>query len=194
MLIYRLTDILFSPGKVVLFMSTDTLEKQSKGGNKKGFLSKLPSNLPFVPVIRRPDYQLRRLRLRMPKNIPTAIIITLIFTGLFFVYIGGFYYMTTDDLRTTYPDPLTGDPTFIWKTELNEQTIAEGVAAGILMLTGASGFYLIHYSTHYSYSQNHATKLMLIGLVLTIFALAGLARLLYIKLWQIEDLIKSGRA
>ncbi|NHJ48494.1 MAG: hypothetical protein FK733_11980 [Asgard group archaeon] len=173
-------------------MSSDTKTKQSKGGSKKSFLSKLPSNIPFVPVIRRPDYQLRRVRLKFPRSIPTALVIALMLSGVFFIYIGGFYYVTTENLRTTYPHPNTGEPKFIWMNELNEQTIVEGVAAGILMFIGAGGFYLVHYSTQYAYSPSQATKILLIGLALILLSFAALARLFYVKVWLIRDLIMQG--
>ncbi|NHK32989.1 MAG: hypothetical protein FK730_16700 [Asgard group archaeon] len=173
-------------------MSNDKINKQSKGGNtKKSFLKKLPSNIPFAPLIRRPDYQLRRVRLQLQRKIPTAIIITVILTGIFFVYIGGFYYLTEDRVYSTYPDPITQEPSFIWKNTMRDQTTFEGVTAGILMFTGASGFYLMHYSTQYAYSPSQATKLLLIGMILAILSLAGLARFFYIKVYSIRDILES---
>jgi hypothetical protein len=174
-------------------MSNDRNNKQTKGGNNtKSFLKNLPSNIPFAPFIRRPDYQLRETKLRFPSKIPTAIIITLILTGIFFVYIGGFYYLTEDNVYSTYPDPISNEPSFIWKNTMRHQTTFEGVTAGILMLTGASGFFLIHYSAHYAYSPSQATKLLMIGLILATLSLAGLARLFYVKIYSVRDIIDSG--
>jgi hypothetical protein len=172
-------------------MSSDTKIKQSKGGSYGNFLSRLPSNLPFVPVVRRPDYQLRRAKLRFPRKIPTAFLITLMLSGVFFIYIGGFYYLTNENLRTTVTHPITDEPAFIWMNELNEQTIVEGVAAGILMFIGAGGFYLVHYSTHFAYSPSQATKILLIGLALILLSLAALARLFYVKVWLYNDWIQG---
>ncbi|NHJ38992.1 MAG: hypothetical protein FK731_03090 [Asgard group archaeon] len=173
-------------------MSNDKTTNQSKGGNKKrSFLKKLPSNIPFAPILRRPDYQLRQVKLRFPRKIPTAIIITIILTGVFFVYIGGFYYLTEDTVYSTYPDPITNEPSFTWKNTLRDQTTFEGVTAGILMFTGASGFFLMHFSTQYAYSPNLATKLMLIGLVIALLSLAGLARLFYIKVYSVRDILEA---
>jgi hypothetical protein len=171
-------------------MSNDKINKQSKGGNNsKSFLKKLPSNIPFAPFIRRPDYQLRKVRLRFPRKIPTALIITLILTGVFFVYIGGFYYLTEDRVYSTYPDPISHEPSFIWKNTMRDQTTFEGVTAGILMLTGASGFFLMHYSAQYAYSPSQATKLLLIGMILALLSLAGLARLFYVKVYLVRDIL-----
>ena len=135
------------------------------GGNKKSFLKTLPSNLPFPKLIRRPDYQLRNLRFKWKNpSINVLFIIILIFSRTFFIYIGGFYYITNDDNITIFTDPITGDPSVIWKDNLDNQTIFEGIAAGTTMSIGASGFYLIHLSSQYSYSPTVTAKYLVIGL------------------------------
>ncbi|MHA1122508.1 MAG: hypothetical protein ACTSPC_06820, partial [Candidatus Heimdallarchaeota archaeon] len=44
------------------------------------------------------------------------------------------------------------------------QFLVEGMAAGFLMFIGAGGFFLIHYSTQYAYSQKNATILLVMGI------------------------------
>jgi hypothetical protein len=74
---------------------------------------------------------------------------------------------------------------------MRDQTTFEGVTAGILMFTGASGFFLMHYSTQYAYSPSQATKLLLIGMILAILSLAGLARLFYVKVYLVRDILDN---
>ncbi|NHJ86665.1 MAG: hypothetical protein FK734_14470 [Asgard group archaeon] len=182
-------------------MSKNNKRKDTKNGKtQKDFLDRLPSNLPFVPFLRRPDYQLRHVKFTKLKQIKhwklnATLLLAMIFIGTFFIYTGGFYYLSRDKNYTYVLDPITQDPEFIWQN-LNEQTIPEGIAAGILMSTGASGFFLIQKSTQYAYSQNTAIKYLLGGIALVTFALLALMSMLITKLdlWKelfgLEDTIR----
>jgi magnesium-transporting ATPase (P-type) len=144
-------------------------------GNDKHFLEKLPSNLPFPPFIRRPNYQLRNTKLRFNKRKYVALFLVIIFLGTFFIYIGGFYYTNNDRNAAFVPDPdKNGQPGPIWKYTLSEQTILEGITFGTLCCVGSSGMYLMHQSTHYAYSPSIAAKYLLIGVALTLFAMTGI--------------------
>lgn len=127
----------------------------------KPFLEKLPSKIPFAPIVRRPDYQLRHVRLSAPTAIPIQLILAVIFIGLFFIYIGGFYDLAQEP--PAFGQDGNGDPIVVIK-ELNHQFLVEGMAAGFLMFIGAGGFFLIHYSTQYAYSQRNATILLIMGI------------------------------
>ncbi|NHJ48493.1 MAG: hypothetical protein FK733_11975 [Asgard group archaeon] len=129
---------------------------------KKTFLERLPSNLPFMPVVRRPDYQLRHVRLSAPTSIPIQLVITAVFIGLFFIYIGGFYDLAQDPVPA-FGSGQNDEPIVIFN-RLNHQYLVEGIAAGFLMFIGAGGFFLIHYSTQYAYSPRNSTILLLMGI------------------------------
>jgi len=133
----------------------------------KPFLDRLPSKIPFAPIVRRPDYQLRHVRLSAPTAIPIQLILAVIFIGLFFIYIGGFYDLAQEP--PAFGQNADGSPMVIIK-ELNHQFLVEGMAAGFLMFIGAGGFFLIHYSTQYAYSQRNATILLIMGIAIVVLA------------------------
>ncbi|MBN1329560.1 MAG: hypothetical protein JXA54_08815 [Candidatus Heimdallarchaeota archaeon] len=128
----------------------------------KPLLDRLPSNIPFTPIVRRPDYQLRQVRLSAPTSIPIQLIIAVVFIGLFFIYIGGFYDLAQDPVPAFGQDN-DGNPVVIISS-LNHQYLVEGIAAGFLMFIGAGGFFMIHYSTQYAYSPKNATILLVMGM------------------------------
>lgn len=149
-----------------------TSASESKKENKS-FLERLPSNLPFAPIVRRPDYQLRHVRLSAPTSIPIQLVIAVIFIGLFFIYIGGFYDLAQDPVPA-FGSSSDGDPVVILN-RLNHQYLVEGIAAGFLMFIGAGGFFLIHYSTQYAYSPRNSTILLLMGIGIVVIAWIAVA-------------------
>ena len=140
--------------------------KSKKKDSSKTILDRLPSSLPFAPIVRRPDYQLRQVRLSAPTSIPIQLVIALVFIGLFFIYIGGFYDLAQDPVPAFGQDA-NGDPIVIM-TRLNHQYLVEGIAAGFLMFIGAGGFFMIHYSTQYAYSPRNATILLIMGIMVVV--------------------------
>jgi len=147
----------------------------------KSLLERLPSNLPFLPVVRRPDYQLRFVRLTAPKSIPIQLIIALVFIGLFFIYIGGFYDLAQEPVPAFGQDPNSGEAIVIVRS-LNQQYLVEGLAAGFLMFIGAGGFFLIHYSTQYAYSPRNATILLILGIGVVVISWIAVTLMLKAKL------------
>ncbi len=126
-------------------------------------MERLPSNLPFAPMVRRPDYQLRFVKLSVPTSIPIEIIIAVVFIGLFFIYMGGFYDLAQDNI-SAFGSGQDGNPIVIYPGQLDSQFLVEGMAAGLLMFIGAGGFFMLYYSTQYAYSPKNATILLVVGI------------------------------
>jgi hypothetical protein len=162
-------------------MSKARTSASKKEKKKKTFLERLPSNLPFIPVVRRPDYQLRHIRLSAPTAIPVQVVIAVVFIGLFFIYVGGFYDLAQDPVPAFGTDPNTDEAVVIF-ARLNHQYLVEGIAAGFLMFIGAGGFFLIHYSTHYAYSPRNSTFLLLAGIGLVTVCWIGVTFMLRQKI------------
>ncbi len=162
----------------------------TKGNPKKSFLERLPSNLSFVPLVRRPDFRLRKIKLKIPRSIPVSFIIVMMLMGVFFIYIGGFYFVAQDEVYPFGTDPKTGEREVILN-ELHHQYVFEGIAAGILMYIGAGGMYLIHHSTNYAYTPARATTFLLIGISLVIFALGSIMFMFIVKLEILEELLEK---
>ncbi|MHA1629760.1 MAG: hypothetical protein ACTSXO_00755 [Candidatus Heimdallarchaeota archaeon] len=162
-------------------MSKTRSKTPSSKKENKSFLERLPSNLPFLPIVRRPDYQLRFVRLSAPKSVPIQLIIALVFIGLFFIYIGGFYDLAQEPVPAFGQDPNTGEAIVIINN-LNHQYLVEGLAAGFLMFIGAGGFFLIHYSTQYAYSPKNATILLILGIGVVVICWIAVTFMLKVKL------------
>ncbi|MEA2070871.1 MAG: hypothetical protein U9O98_06220 [Asgard group archaeon] len=154
-------------------------KKRDLKDSKKPFMERLPDNLPFVPIVRRPDYQLRFVKLKMPTTIPIQLIMVVILVGLLFIYIGGFYDIAQDPLA--FGSDQNDQPVVI-TSQLNHQFLVEGMAAGILMFIGALGFFLIHYATQYAYSPKNATILLIVGIGVVIIAWVAITFMLGEKL------------
>ena len=157
-------------------------DRQSEGvGAKKRGLDRLPKNIPFAPIVRRPDYQLRRVKLSVPKKIPISLILALVLLGLFFVYAGGFANLAQDELNA-YGTDVYDNPITIYPEGLDHQFLYEGIAAATLMFIGALGFFLINNTTRYAYSPKHATISLVVGIGLIIAAIFPIMYMLLTKL------------
>ena len=145
------------------------------------FMERLPSNVPFAPIVRRPDYQLRFIKLRAPTSIPVELIIAVVFIGLFFIYMGGFYDLAQDNLSAFGSDQ-QGNPMVIYPSQLDSQFLVEGMAAGLLMFIGGGGFFLLYYSTQYAYSPKNATVLLVVGIGIVALAWVAIMYMLLTKM------------
>ena len=161
--------------------------KKEAQGEKRSFLDRLPSNLPFAPLVRRPDYQLMKIRFKKPKGVPVSVIIVLILTGVFFIYIGGMYDLNPDYELVSFLTDKFGDPITVFP-EINSQLLLEGFAAGTLMFIGAGGFYLIHNSMKYAYNQRKATTTLFVGLGIIIFSFVALMLMFLKKIGLLEKI------
>lgn len=157
-------------------------DRHNKGtGAKRRRLDRLPKNLPFAPIERRPDYQLRRVKLSVPKRIPTSIILACVLLGLFFVFAGGFAALAQDELNA-YGTDVYENPVIFYPEGLDHQFLYEGIAAGTLMFIGTFGFFLINNASRYAYSPKHATISLVVGMGLIIAALFPIMYMMITKL------------
>lgn len=145
------------------------------------FMERLPSNVPFAPIVRRPDYQLRFIKLSAPTSIPVELIIAVVFIGLFFIYMGGFYDLAQDNL-SAFGSDAQGNPMVIYPSQLDSQFLVEGMAAGLLMFIGAGGFFLLYYSTQYAYSPKNATILLVVGIGIVALSWVAIMYMLLTKM------------
>ena len=166
-------------------MSTKENRRNEGAGAKGGLLERLPDNILFAPIVRRPDYQLRRVKVTVPRSIPASLIITLVLLGVFFVFAGGFASATQGELNA-YGTDVFDNPVTIYPEGLDHQFLYEGIAAGTLMFIGAFGFYLMHNATKYAYSPKHATISLVVGIGLVIAPIFPIMYMLIVKL----DLLK----
>ncbi len=158
-----------------------TSSRTAKKDDNTPLMERLPSNVPFAPLVRRPDYQLRFVKFSVPTTIPIEIIIAVVFIGLFFIYMGGFYDLAQDNLSAFGSDK-QGNPIVIYPNQLDSQFLVEGMAAGLLMFIGAGGFFLLYYSTQYAYSPKNATVLLVVGIGVVALAWIAIMYMLLTKM------------
>ena len=72
---------------------------------------------------------------------------------------------------------------------LDESYLYEGIAAGLLSLIGASGLFLIRYSSNYAYHPKHATIALIVGIGIITIAWFALSYMLIEKLGLLERTI-----
>ncbi|HUU79206.1 MAG TPA: hypothetical protein VMX55_12745 [candidate division Zixibacteria bacterium] len=160
---------------------TKTSSKSAQKVEDKSFLERLPDSVPFAPVVRRPDYQLRFVKFSAPTSIPIELIIVILGIGLFFIYIGGFYDLAQNNI-VAFGSDSTGDPLVIYPSQLDEQFLVEGMAAGLLMFIGAGGFFLIYYATQYAYSPRNSIIMLVVGIGIVVICWVAVMWMLSIKL------------
>ncbi|MEM3608371.1 MAG: hypothetical protein QW238_05860 [Candidatus Bathyarchaeia archaeon] len=121
----------------------------------------------------------RRLYFMIQRNAST---LTFIAAASFTIFLaaGGLYDLVENPLSLL---PKSGGGwTFIYTGSINLQTVSESVVAGISYVLGIAGFYLIYRSTRLLYKPRQAYILVLMGLIMTIIALAYATVLLQTKL------------
>jgi hypothetical protein len=158
--------------------STDK-SKDSAERDTRPFLQRLPDNLPFLPIVRRPDYQLRYAKVGLPTSIPVPIITSVILIGLLFIYVGGFFDLAKEPVAFGSD---ANQEAVVIASALDYQFLIEGLAAGFLMFIGAGGFFLIHYSTQYAYSPRNSTILLILGIGIVTACWIGVVFMLRAKL------------
>lgn len=123
----------------------------------------------------------RRFFFKVQRNAPT---LTFVAAAAFTIFLtaGGIYDLTESPLSLV---PLRGGGwTFLYTGSINLQTVSESVVAGISYVLGVAGLYLIYRSTRLVYRPRQAYFLLLIGLTITIIAIAYATILLQTKLTQ----------
>jgi hypothetical protein len=121
----------------------------------------------------------RRFYLRIQRN---ASILTFIAAASFTIFVaaGGLYDLVENPIALV---PQSGGGwSFIYTGSMNLQTVSESLVAGIIYALGVAGFYLIYRSTRLLYKPRQAYILVLVGLTVTIIALAYSIMLLQMKL------------
>jgi NADH:ubiquinone oxidoreductase subunit 5 (subunit L)/multisubunit Na+/H+ antiporter MnhA subunit len=136
--------------------------------------------LKWIPGTRKPKIILRRPKLQLPTEIPTALLLQIAVIFIFAVYMGLIFDIVKEPL------PLGsrfGVPVLI-DERLDSQFIIEGIVAGMLMFVGFIGFVIIFYSTRYFYEPSYARTLLLMGVIAVIAAYFVLLYMMIPKLPQ----------
>ena len=127
----------------------------------------MAKKLPWVfPGIRRPNFSLRQISIRMPTRIPMSVLYILIYGIVFYIFAGGAYdIVNREDLISIGSDG--NSPIFIAPNQ-HAQYLIEGIVAGFVFTFAAASLYLFEHATKYAFDVNTAQKIELIATLLVI--------------------------
>jgi hypothetical protein len=134
---------------------------------------------PWWPrFIVKPRVRLTRPRFGMPTRPPDIILFGIIFVVVLFVLGGNIYTL----VRT--PPAIAGGqggtPILI-SPGIDSQLGMEGIVASVVIMVGTMGLGLVYYGSKYVFQPGYATRLMVLGVILT-----GVAFLIFSYLWGIK--------
>jgi len=128
--------------------------------------------------ILRPEVRLSRPKFRMPSRPPDTVIFGLIFIAVLFVLGGNVYTL----VRT--PPAIAGDSSgnpILVAPGLDAQLGMEGVVASVVVFVGVIGLGLIYYGSKYVFQPGYATRLMILGMIMS-----GVSFLIFSYLWSVK--------
>jgi hypothetical protein len=134
---------------------------------------------PWWPrIIIRPKVRLTRPGFKMPTRPPDTVIFGLMFLAILFVLGGNIYTL----VRT--PPAIaggSGGTPILVAPGLDSQLGMEGVVASVVIFVGVMGLGLIYYGSKYVFQPGYATRLMVLGIILS-----GVAFLIFSYLWVLK--------
>ena len=134
---------------------------------------------PWWPsIIVKPRVRLTRPSFGMPTRPPDTVIFGIMFVAVLFVLGGNIYTL----VRT--PPAIAGSqggvPILI-APGIDQQLGMEGIVASVVILVGVAGLGLVYYGSKYVFQPGYATRLMILGMIMT-----GVAFLIFTYLWNIK--------
>ena len=127
----------------------------------------MAKKLPWIfPGIRRPNFSLHQVSIRIPTRIPRSVIYILVYAIIFYIFAGGAYDLVNKDNLISIGSTGTA-PVFINPYQ-HSQYLIEGLVAGFVFSFAAASLYLFEHATKYAFDVNTAQKIELIAGVLVI--------------------------
>ncbi|MCY3411428.1 MAG: hypothetical protein INQ03_07325 [Candidatus Heimdallarchaeota archaeon] len=127
------------------------------------------STLPWVaiPGVKRPQFVFNKIKFVLPTRIPSNFIFLAIFLSILYIYIGGVYNLVEDPLA--FGGGEDGNPILIYPSQ-DRQFLIEGLVAGLVMMMGALGLYLINSATNDPHDTSRAVSYQTFGVILIVIA------------------------
>jgi hypothetical protein len=134
---------------------------------------------PWWPrIIIRPKVRLTRPRFKMPTRPPDIVIFGIMFMVVLFILGGNLYTL----VRT--PPAIaggSGGTPILVAPGLDSQLGMEGVVASVVIFVGVIGLGLIYYGSKYVFQPGYATRLMILGIIMS-----GVSFLIFSYLWSLK--------
>lgn len=127
----------------------------------------MAKKLPWVfPGIRRPNFSLHQISIRIPTRIPRSVLYIIIYAIVFYIFAGGAYDIVNRETLISIGSD-GNSPVFIAPNQ-HAQYLIEGIVAGFVFSFAAASLYLFEHATKYAFDVNTAQKVELIATVLVI--------------------------
>jgi hypothetical protein len=134
---------------------------------------------PWWPrIIVRPTIRLKRPRFATPTRPPDIILFGILFITVLFVLGGNIY--TLVKTPPAIAGGAGGSPILV-APAVDVQLGLEGIVASVVILMGSIGLGLVYYSSKYVFSPGYATRLLMLGMILS-----GIAILTFVYLYGIK--------
>ncbi|MFX0171123.1 MAG: hypothetical protein ACFE9L_04325 [Candidatus Hodarchaeota archaeon] len=128
-----------------------------------------PTRLPWIPGLKKPSIDFRIPDIELPYEAPHKYILAIILFSTVFILAGGIYNLTENPL----PMGQTTNQLLPVFQSNSEQFLVESLIAALFYGLGASGFYMIRYSTRFAYDARTSITLLILGIILAIIATVG---------------------
>ena len=127
----------------------------------------MAKKLPWIfPGIRRPNFSLHQISIRIPTRIPRSVLYILIYAIVFYIFAGGAYdIVNKENLISIGSDG--NSPIFIAANQ-HAQYLIEGIVAGFVFSFAAASLYMFEHATRYAFDVPTAQKIELIATLLVV--------------------------
>jgi hypothetical protein len=122
-------------------------------------------------------YAVKKRKVKPKLSITTLFIIILAFSV--FIFSGGVFAALEKPLALL---PSSTGWTFIYRGNINVQTLSESLVSGLLYLIGVAGLYLLYRSIKMAYRPREAYIMLIIGFTITIISVYYLIALMQQKI------------
>ena len=120
----------------------------------------------LLPGIRRPNFNLHQISIRMPKRIPRSLIYVVIYLIVFYIFGGGAFMVVNQDTLVSIGQ-IGNSPLFIARS-IHTQYLIEGLVICFILAFAAVSLYLLDYATKFAFDVGTAQKVELIATILVI--------------------------
>ena len=121
---------------------------------------------PWWPrIIIKPRLRLTRPRFGMPTRPPDTVVFAMFFMVLLFILGGNLY--TLVKTPPAIAGGGSGNQPILIAPGIDIQLGLEGIVASVIVMIGVMGLGLIYYGSKYVFQPGYATRLMILGMILT---------------------------
>ena len=138
---------------------------------------------PWWPrIIVKPRLRLTRPRFGMPTRPPDIVVFGLVFITLLFILGGNIYTLVKTPPAIAGG---SGNQPILIAPGIDIQLGLEGIVASVIVMIGVMGLGLLYYGSKYVFQPGYATRLMILGMILTGVAFLAFSYMFLYKIGEI---------